>query len=154
MDIYMKFWKIVILVRIKKNAIITEMLKDILYMNQYIDHVFFILPDGQEYSVMRPPEAMTDTKKIQEWYEKNFQEKEQSMQMLPVHLSDYYVGSKKENFTAARNIMNTRTIQSASQEILGTLYIDISSEYLDGIINETKLQKGTQNNLLTKPKKK
>ena len=51
-DIYMKFWKIVILVRIKKkkNAIITEMLKDILYMNQYIDHVFFILPDGQEYS--------------------------------------------------------------------------------------------------------
>ena len=35
----------------KKNAIITEMLKDILYMNQYIDHVFFILPDGQEYSL-------------------------------------------------------------------------------------------------------
>jgi len=136
----------------KKNAIITEMLKDILYMNQYIDHVFFILPDGQEYSVMRPPEAMTDTKKIQEWYEKNFQEKEQSMQMLPVHLSDYYVGSKKENFTAARNIMNTRTIQSASQEILGTLYIDISSEYLDGIINETKLEEGSQIYIVDKAK--
>ena len=136
----------------KKNAIITEMLKDILYMNQYIDHVVFILPDGQEYSVMRPPEAMTDTKKIQEWYEKNFQEKEQSMQMLPVHLSDYYVGSKKENFTAARNIMNTRTIQSASQEILGTLYIDISSEYLDGIINETKLEEGSQIYIVDKAK--
>ena len=136
----------------KKNAIITEMLKDILYMNQYIDHVFFILPDGQEYSVMRPPEAMTDTKKIQEWYEKNFQEKEQSMQMLPVHLSDYYVGSKKENFTAARNIMNTRTIQSASQEILGTIYIDISSEYLDGIINETKLEEGSQIYIVDKAK--
>lgn len=136
----------------KKYAIITEMLKDILYMNQYIDHVFFILPDGQEYSVMRPPEAMTDTKKIQEWYEKNFQEKEQSMQMLPVHLSDYYVGSKKENFTAARNIMNTRTIQSASQEILGTLYIDISSEYLDGIINETKLEEGSQIYIVDKAK--
>lgn len=136
----------------KKNAIITEMLKDILYMNQYMDHVFFILPDGQEYSVMRPPEAMTDTKKIQEWYEKNFQEKEQSMQMLPVHLSDYYVGSKKENFTAARNIMNTRTIQSASQEILGTLYIDISSEYLDGIINETKLEEGSQIYIVDKAK--
>lgn len=136
----------------KKNAIITEILKDILYMNQYIDHVFFILPDGQEYSVMRPPEAMTDTKKIQEWYEKNFQEKEQSMQMLPVHLSDYYVGSKKENFTAARNIMNTRTIQSASQEILGTLYIDISSEYLDGIINETKLEEGSQIYIVDKAK--
>ena len=136
----------------KKNAIITEMLKDILYMNQYIDHVFFILPDGQEYSVMRPPEAMTDTKKIQEWYEKNFQEKEQSMQMLPVHLSDYYVGSKKENFTAARNIMNTRTIQSARQEILGTLYIDISSEYLDGIINETKLEEGSQIYIVDKAK--
>lgn len=137
----------------KKSAIITEMLKDILYMNQYIDHVFFILPDGQEYSVMRPPEAMTDTKKLQEWYEKNFQEKERSMQMLPVHLSDYYVGSKKENFTAARNIMNTRTIQSASQEILGTLYIDISSEYLDGIINETKLEEGSQIYIVDKAKK-
>ena len=136
----------------KKSAIITEMLKDILYMNQYIDHVFFILPDGQEYSVMRPPEAMTNTKKLQEWYEKNFQEKERSMQMLPVHLSDYYVGSKKENFTAARNIMNTRTIQSASQEILGTLYIDISSEYLDGIINETKLEEGSQIYIVDKAK--
>lgn len=136
----------------KKSAIITEMLKDILYMNQYIDHVFFILPDGQEYSVMRPPEAMTDTKKLQEWYEKNFQEKERSMQMLPVHLSDYYVGSKKENFTAARNIMNTRTIQSASQEILGTLYIDISSEYLDGIINDTKLEEGSQIYIVDKAK--
>ena len=74
------------------------------------------------------------------------------MQMLPVHLSDYYVGSKKENFTAARNIMNTRTIQSASQEILGTLYIDISSEYLDGIINETKLEEGSQIYIVDKAK--
>lgn len=40
--------------------------------------------------------------------------------------------------------MNTKTIQSADTEIMGTLYIDISEEYLDNVINETKLEEGSR----------
>lgn len=38
----------------KKKAAITDMLRDILYMNQHIEDVIFILPDGRIYTVMRP----------------------------------------------------------------------------------------------------
>lgn len=136
----------------KRNALISDVLKDVLYMNQYIEHVFFLLPDGRQYSVMRPPEAMIDTKNLQKWYADTFQTNNRKMQMIPVHLSDYYVGAKGKNFTAARNIMNTRTIQLADNEILGTLYIDISSEFLDGIFNETRLEDGSKIYIVDKEK--
>lgn len=136
----------------KRNALISDVLKDVLYMNQYIEHVFFLLPDGRQYSVMRPPEAMIDTQNLQKWYADTFQTDNRKMQMIPVHLSDYYVGAKGKNFTAARNIMNTRTIQLADNEILGTLYIDISSDFLDGIFNETRLEDGSKIYIVDKAK--
>lgn len=136
----------------KRNALISDVLKDVLYMNQYIEHVFFLLPDGRQYSVMRPPEAMIDTQNLQKWYADTFQTDSRKMQMIPVHLSDYYVGAKGKNFTAARNIMNTRTIQLADNEILGTLYIDISSDFLDGIFNETRLEDGSKIYIVDKAK--
>ena len=52
----------------KKKAAITDMLRDILYMNQHIEDVIFILPDGRIYTVMRPPEAVADTDKILAWH--------------------------------------------------------------------------------------
>lgn len=136
----------------KRNALISDVLKDVLYMNQYIEHVFFLLPYGRQYSVMRPPEAMIDTQNLQKWYADTFQTDNRKMQMIPVHLSDYYVGAKGKNFTAARNIMNTRTIQLADNEILGTLYIDISSDFLDGIFNETRLEDGSKIYIVDKAK--
>lgn len=138
----------------KKNALITDMLRDILYMNSYTEHVFFVVPDGRVYSAMRPPEIMLNTKKLLRWHQENFQEESRKMQMLPVHTSAYYVGTENENFTASRNIMNTRTIQTAEKEILGTLYIDISSKYLNGIINETRLENGNSICILDKKKGK
>lgn len=128
----------------KRNVLITDALRDILYMNQYIDHVFLVLSDGSQCSVMRPPEAMADTKKIKEWHQNNFDENSRKMQLISAHFADYYVGVKYEDFSVSRNIMNTRTIQSADKEIWGTLYIDINSKYLEEIINETKLEEGSK----------
>lgn len=127
----------------KRSALVTDMLRDILYMNQHIEHVFFTLPDGRIYTAMRPPEAVTDTEKLLDWHRKNFGSDSKEIQILPSHLPDYYAGAKEQVFSVARNIMNTRTIQTADTEILGTLYIDISSSWLDGIIHETKLGQGS-----------
>ena len=137
----------------KKKAAITDMLRDILYMNQHIEDVIFILPDGRIYTVMRPPEAVADTDKILAWHRENFQSDSKNMQILPSHMPDYYAGSKKQTFSVARNIMNIRTVQTADTEILGTLYININSSYLDGVIHETKLEEGSRIYLVDKEQK-
>lgn len=137
----------------KKKAAITDMLRDILYMNQHIEDVIFILPDGRIYTVMRPPEAVADTDKILAWNRENFQSDSKNMQILPSHMPDYYAGSKKQTFSVARNIMNIRTVQTADTEILGTLYINTNSSYLDGVIHETKLEEGSRIYLVDKEQK-
>lgn len=137
----------------KKKAAITDMLRDILYMNQHIEDVIFILPDGRIYTVMRPPEAVADTDKILAWHRENFQSDSKNMQILPSHMPDYYAGSKKQTFSVARNIMNIRTVQTADTEILGTLYINTNSSYLDGVIHETKLEEGSRIYLVDKEQK-
>lgn len=137
----------------KKNILLTDALRNILYMNPYIDHVFFILANGEQYSVMRPPEAVTDAEKLQKWHESNFDKDSRKMQLISAHSIDYYAGVKYEDFAVSRNIMNTKTIQSADEEILGTLYIDISSKYLEEIINETKLEEGSKVYIVDKERK-
>lgn len=128
----------------KKNTEITDLLRDILYMNQYIDHVFLILPDGTVCSVMHSPERIVNKDVIISWHKENFRENSRAMHLLPVHTADYYMGTQECDFTISRNIMNTSTIESASSEILGTLYIDVSEDYLDNIFNETRLEDGSR----------
>lgn len=128
----------------KKATEISDMLRNILYMNQYIDHVFLVLPDGEVCSAMHAPERIINESLMLEWHKENYQEDSREMQVHPVHIVDYYMGTRSSDFTVSRNIMNTSTIENASSEILGTLYIDISEEYLDSIINETRLEEGSQ----------
>lgn len=124
----------------RREALMTDVLRDILYMNQHIDHVFFITPGGEQYSVMRPPEVMVKEEEMGRFHEENFLVGEKQMRLLPTHDTSYY--SDVRDFTVTRNIMNTRTIQSADEQELGTLYIDVSADYFDGIINETDLEDG------------
>lgn len=128
----------------KKSRMITDALRNILYMDQHIDHVFFVTGEDTVYSAMRLPENVVNGDGIQKWHKKYFSSDSKAMRLIPTHISDYYMGSKKEDFSVSRNIMNTKTVQSADEEILGTLYIDISTDYLYDIINETKLEEGSQ----------
>ena len=124
----------------RREALMSDVLRDILYMNQHIDHVFFITPGGEQYSVMRPPEVMVKEEEMGRFHEENFLEGHKQMRLLPTHDTSNYLDVS--DFTVTRNIMNTRTIQSADEQELGTLYIDVSADYFDGIINETDLEDG------------
>lgn len=137
----------------KKNMLITDVLRNILHMNPYIDHVFFVLKNGAVYSAMRSPESMINTLRLKEWHETYYQPDSKQMTLISTHITDYYMGSRKKDFSVSRNIMNTKTIQSADSEIMGTLYIDISEDYLTNIINETKMEEGSQIYIVNKKSK-
>lgn len=119
-----------------KNAMVTRVLRTILYMNDYIDHVMFLTPEGGQYFSMRPPELMADSKVMQDWYEKCFLPGRREVSLIPTHETHYYRNSDSLDFTVYRNIMNTSTIQKAGNEVLGTLFIDIRSGYLKKVLEQ------------------
>lgn len=119
----------------RRSAQISDALKSILYLNQYIDHVMFITPDGNYYSSMRPPEIMVNRNALLQWHEKN-KVTGRDTSVIPTHITDYFFYSSVLDFTVARNIMNTKTILQADKEVLGTLYIDVNMKILNDIIRE------------------
>lgn len=82
----------------RKNMLITDVLRNILYMNPYIDHVLFILENGEIYSAMRSPESMLNTSRLQSWHLENFRPESKQMQLISTHTADYYMGCRKEIF--------------------------------------------------------
>lgn len=124
---------------ILKENLVEDALKKILYRNDYISHVYFIDLDGNVYSSTRAPEKIVNQKRMNDWSNINYIPQKNAVTVIPTHVADYYFNSPKENITFTRNIMNTRTIQSANQVILGTLYIDVSTECFQTIIGEAGL---------------
>lgn len=134
----------------QRASMITDVLRDILHLSQYIDHVMFITPDGRQYSCMRPPEIMLNADALTTFHEKYYREGIRSSQIIPTHSTGYYFYSKLFDFSVARNIMNTRTIQTAEDEILGTLYLDVNMEYLTNIISEVNFGEGHEITVIDK----
>lgn len=134
----------------QRGAMITEVLRNILHLNQYIDHVMFITPDGGMYSCMRPPEIMLNEGALTTFHKKYYREGSRSSQIIPTHATGYYFYSKLFDFSVSRNIMNTRTIQTAEDEILGTLYLDINMDYLANIIGEVNFGEGHEITIIDK----
>ena len=119
-----------------RNAMITKILRTILYMNEAIDHVFFVTPDGKMYSSMKAPELLIDEQEMQEWYKSHYLIGSRNVQIMSTHETKYYRNSQKNDFTIYRNIMNTATIRKAGSEVLGTLFIDISADYLKKMLTQ------------------
>lgn len=124
---------------ILKENLVEDALKKILYRNDYISHVYFIDLEGNVYSSTRAPEKIVNQKMMNHWSNINYIPEKNAVTVIPTHVADYYFNSDKENVTFTRNIMNTRSIQSANKEILGTLYIDISTACFQKIIEEAGL---------------
>lgn len=120
----------------KRSSIITNVLRNLVYRNQYIDHVLFLTRDGRVYSSMRSPETMLNATELHDWNRQNYCAGLKTAQIIPTHLTTYYFYSKTFDFSFSRNIMNTASIQTADHDVIGTLYIDINIKYLTDIINK------------------
>ena len=121
----------------QRQSQITDVLRLILYKNRYINHVMFITKDGKQYSCMRPPEIMLNKNTLQAFHEEHYKPEDRGYQIIATHLTNYYYYSKLYDFSISRNIMNTRTIQTAQDDVIGTIYLDVSNQYLKDIIEET-----------------
>lgn len=128
----------------RRTVMMSGILESILYRNPYIDHVFFITKDGRQYSVVRTSGAVLDSETALRWHKQHFDGSLKQAQLIPTHKTDYYYYPQTMDFTIARNIRNTKTIQSAEEEVIGTLYIDINMKALSNIINETELSAGSE----------
>ena len=137
----------------KRNTMITGVLRNIVYRDQYIDHVLFITPDGRSYSSMRPPEIMVNTNSLMDWHHQNYQDGLKKETIIPTHLTTYYFYSKIFDFSFSRNIMNTKTIQSTDHDVLGTLYIDVNMKYLTNIIKEANFDEKHDVSIIDKKQK-
>lgn len=124
---------------ILKENLIEDVLKNILYSNSAILHVLFIGTEGQQFSSTRAPEKIVNEVVMREWSERNFVDEKNRVSIISTHSSDYYRNSKVNTVTFSRNIMNTRNLQSANTDILGTLYIDISMESFRTIIEQLEI---------------
>lgn len=137
----------------KRSSIITNVLRNLVYRNQYIDHVLFLTKDGRIYSSMRPPETMLNANALHDWGRQNYRSGLKTAQIIPTHLTAYYYYSKTFDFSFSRNIMNTESIQTADRDVIGTLYIDINIKYLTDIINKANFGEKHEISIIDKKQK-
>lgn len=115
---------------------ITNILRNLLYSNQYIDQVYWINNENQVYSSMHPPEKMVNTEAMSEWHQANRGDIRKELSILPTHVSSYFFYSNRQDITFMRQIMDTSTVQGAQNEQMGTLYIDMSADRIGNIMEE------------------
>ncbi len=137
----------------KKEAVVLKVLNDILYKNQYISHVLFVDRNRKTYLVMRPPEIMVNERNLELWYGKYYEKDNRRMRIIPTHETDYYYYSKEKDFTVAKNIMDTSTVESSETQALGTLYLDIKMEYLKNFMKEAEFKDGGETVIIDRKNK-
>ncbi|MDC7289059.1 histidine kinase [Blautia schinkii] len=110
------------------KANINHMLSEILYKSNYIDRVSFLVSGGEAYTVSRsyaaalPDVALSDA-----------QTKENLTDTDSLHV--YFRENKGQKIlTLVRSYMNTATVSQASEEVLGTLLIDVDFRQLEALL--------------------
>lgn len=126
----------------KREAMITDVLRSILYTNQKISQVFFITPDGRCYSCMRPPEIHINQGAMKNFHDKYYDPANREGMLIPSHINDYYYYQSDMFFSAGRNIMNTKSLQTARNEVLGTIYLDVPVKWLEEAVQEADFAEG------------
>ena len=67
---------------------ITKILRTILYMNEAIDHVFFVTPGWKMYSSMKV-ELLINEQEMQEWYKSHYLAASRNVQIMSTHETKY-----------------------------------------------------------------
>lgn len=126
----------------KREALVNRVLRDILYRNEYIDHVFFVEAGGKVYTEMRIPKKKLNAEELKKYYGIYLNKSSKNYQLIPTHMAYYYNENENIDFTIARNIYNTQTVETAAGEVLGTIYIDINIRYLEELLQSIEEQTG------------
>lgn len=124
----------------EKESELTEMLSTILFTDAYIENVRFITGE-KVYSVSRDTTKVLNRREVmQRQWEYEAADK-RNYHVFPVCSDEqYYFHSRQQVFTIARNYMDAYTVEGALNDVLGTVYLDISPEQFG--IFEQEIQLG------------
>lgn len=122
----------------KREMLVNDILRNLLYRNDYIRHVFFIDYKDRVYTEKRVSEKKPDLTEMVEFHKQSFRKEPKNAYYLAPHPMKYYENSNDFAITAVRNIYNTKSVEKASEEIVGTVYLDLDIRFLDELIESIK----------------
>ncbi|WP_336780074.1 sensor histidine kinase [Paenibacillus illinoisensis] len=126
---------------------IDSFLKTLLFSDNYISAAYFMRSsDGKIYSQERENRGLTeDALPVHEWKE-TMRSQPSKAALFPTHKDDYFIGSKREVFTLARNLIDTSGRLTREPKVVGTLFLDVDTTMFQQFLNELSL--GTQDELV------
>lgn len=129
------------------EAPIDSFLKTILYSDTYITAAYFMREsDRKLYYQDRENRALqSDVIPIKQW-RANMEEQPNRLAIIPAHPDMYFVGSKREVFTVARNLIDTSGTLTREPKIVGTLFFDVDTSLFRQFSGELAL--GEQDELV------
>ncbi|MEO2203390.1 sensor histidine kinase [Paenibacillus pabuli] len=126
---------------------IDSFLKTLVFSDNYITGAYFVRSsDRKIYSQERENRALTeDALPVREWKEK-LRSQPSKAALFPTHDDDYFIGSKREVFTLARNLIDTSGRLTREPKVVGTLFLDVDTSMFQQFLNELSL--GAQDELV------
>lgn len=123
----------------KKNRMMDDFTKSVLYTDQHIQNIIFI-----DSNAKRVYTNTKETKLFDSGYDftkapqyGDILENKKQLTVLPTHVEEYYVRSNRQVVTFARNYLDTSTVPI--EKVLGTILIDVDTNVFEGILSRLSL---------------
>lgn len=132
----------------KRSILVEDVLYGLIYGNSDIRQSCFVASDGRYYGSRRIGNERMDGEKLHSFCRKYYRADNRQIYFIPGHTDSYFFDSADPVVTFARNIMNTSTVDSSAEEILGTVYIDIDADVVEEIMAPLRNVEGSSPYLL------
>ena len=131
----------------EKQMYVGSMLDELLQVDPAVSAAHFVTPDGTTYSrFYSQQKSLRVTPTVRHRLPEEAKEDLRALRILPVaNEGDWCNGSDDLVLTLARNYMDTRSLHAVTTVSLGTLYVDVRADELDGLLSS--LQLGERGNI-------
>ena len=125
----------------EKQMYVGLMLDELLKADPAVSAAHFVTPDGTTYSRFYSQEkSLRTTPTLRHRLPGEAAEQPRQLYLLPAaNENEWCSGSNDRVLTLARNYMDTRSLHAISSVSLGTLYVDVRTEALDGLLSSLQL---------------
>ncbi|MEJ8305221.1 sensor histidine kinase [Saccharibacillus sacchari] len=129
------------------EAPIDSFLKTVLYSDTYITAAYFVRQmDGNLYYQDRENHALQIDLLPLEQRQTDMEPQPNRLAIFPAHKDTYFVGSTREVFTVARNLIDTSGTLNREPKVVGTLFFDVDTSLFRQFSGELAL--GEQDELV------
>ncbi|WP_159886887.1 cache domain-containing sensor histidine kinase [Paenibacillus puerhi] len=125
---------------IRLTATVDDFLKNVLYTDTHMKNTMFVFPDGS-YQAANKEGKLFDSSYAyppEEWKQQLYRNRKE-LAIFPTHPEDYYVGSRNLVMTFGRNLIDIQSTGKRDQDLVGSLYIDVSVSAFDEIFQQLLL---------------